>query len=244
MADPVDRLRLVSVYPSLLGTYGDGGNVTVLAYRAARRGLDVATLVVEPGQPVPTEADLYVLGGGEDDAQTTAVALLAADGGLRRAVDRGATVFAVCAGYQLLGEVFPGRDGAATAGLGLLDVRTERLPRRAVGEVVVAPDPSVPLGTEPLTGYENHAGGTTLGPAARPLGRVRAGVGNGDGTEGAWQGRLVATYLHGPGLARNPALADAVLALATGRELAPAPEPEVDDLRAERLRTVLAGQPG
>jgi hypothetical protein len=42
---------------------------------------------------------------------------------------------------------------------------------------------------------------------------VTHGVGNGDGseTEGAVAGRVVGTYLHGPVLARNPALADLLL---------------------------------
>ena len=64
-----------------------------------------------------------------------------------------------------------------------------------------------------LTGFENHGGVTTVGPGARPLARVVHGVGNGggDGTEGAWQGRVLGSYLHGPLLARNTALADLLL---------------------------------
>ena len=62
----------------------------------------------------------------------------------------------------------------------------------------------------PLTGFENHGGPTTLAEGTIALGRVTAGVGNGggDGSEGAVRGRVVGTYLHGPVLARNPALAD------------------------------------
>ena len=57
-----------------------------------------------------------------------------------------------------------------------------------------------------------------MGAGARPLARVVVGVGNGDGrgTEGAWSGRVVGTYLHGPVLARNPALADLLLGWAVG----------------------------
>ena len=62
-----------------------------------------------------------------------------------------------------------------------------------------------------MTGFENHGGVTTLGPEARPLSRTVVGVGNGAGTEGAWSGRVVGTYLHGPVLARNPSLADRLL---------------------------------
>jgi CobQ-like glutamine amidotransferase family enzyme len=48
----------------------------------------------------------------------------------------------------------------------------------------------------------------------RPFGRVQgAAVGNGtpDRAEGWWHGRVLATYLHGPVLAQNPALADLLL---------------------------------
>lgn len=229
-------VTLVSIYPTLLGTYGDGGNVMALQHRAALHGIDVDVLVVDPGQPVPESADLYVLGGGEDSAQTAAASALRADGALKRAADNGAAVLAICAGYQLLGEYFPDATSSATPGLGLLDIRTDRLPKRAVGEL--AATPNGPL-DQMLTGYENHAGATHLGPDARPLAVVRSGIGNGDGTEGAINGHVVGTYLHGPCLARNPQIADLLLGWATGRDLAFIEEPEVTALREERLRTVL-----
>ena len=239
MASPESALRIVSVYPMLLGTYGDGGNLRVLAVRARARGHQVDAVELDAGEPVPSTADVYVLGGGEDDAQVAAAQALRHDGGLARAVDAGAVVFGVCAGYQLLGSEFPGSDGAATPGLGLLDVTTTRLPERAVGELLVSPTADSGL-IEPLTGYENHAGGTRLGPVARPLGAVRRGVGNGAGSpvpsEGAVQGRIVGTYLHGPGLARNPELADLLLSWALGEPLTPWQQPDITALRAERLR--------
>ncbi|MGB5017513.1 MAG: glutamine amidotransferase, partial [Candidatus Nanopelagicales bacterium] len=71
------------------------------------------------------------------------------------------------------------------------------------------------------------------------LGTVRAGIGNGDGTEGAVTGRVIGTYLHGPCLARNPQIADRLLAWVVGYDLEPIIEAEVEALRAERLRTVL-----
>ena len=236
-------LRIVSIYPTLLGTYGDGGNLRVLVVRARARGYRVDAVELDAGEPVPSTADLYVLGGGEDDAQVAAAQALRRDGGLARAVDAGAIVFGVCAGYQLLGSEFPGSDGAATSGLGLLDVTTSRLPKRAVGELLVSPGAESGL-VEPLTGYENHAGGTRLGPAVRPLGAVRRGVGNGVGngagsavpSEGAVQGHIVGTYLHGPGLARNPELADLLLSWALGEPLTPWQQPDITALRAERLR--------
>jgi hypothetical protein len=229
-------ILVVSIYPTLLGTYGDGGNVLALHHRARLHGIGVEVIEVEPGQAVPESADLYVLGGGEDSAQTAAADALRTDGALIRAADSGAAVLAVCAGYQLLGEYFPDATSTATPGLGILDIRTERLPKRAVGELAAtAKDPV----TQILTGYENHAGGTQLGPDATPLGAVRSGIGNGNGSEGATSGHVIGTYLHGPCLARNPQLADLLLGWAVGADLNFIEEPEVTQLREERLRTVL-----
>ena len=222
-------LRIVWIYPDLLSTYGDRGNLLILARRAAARGLDVETLEVRSDQPLPSSADIFLIGGGEDGPQALAAQRLAADGGLRRAVDRGAAVLAVCAGYQLFGTSFFAK-GAECAGLGLLDITSDRGPTRAVGEVRGDIDPR--LGLPALTGFENHGGRTHLGPDVTPLAAVTAGIGNDGRTEGAWHGKILGTYAHGPALARNPAIADLLLKWATGADnLTP-----LDDTWAERLR--------
>ncbi len=231
-------LRVVVVHPDLLGTYGDGGNGRVLAARAAWRDLDVDLVLVHAGDPLPSSGDIYCLGGGEDGPQVQAAELL--DGGpLSGAVDRGAAVLAVCAGFQIVGTSFPDAGGRSQPGLGLLDIDSARgTGRRAVGEVVARPLPGLAARVATLTGFENHAGVTRLGPGVRPLAQVTTGVGNGagDGTEGAVAGRVVGTYLHGPVLARNPTLADLLLTLATGSEPRPLDDTEELALHGQRLQ--------
>ncbi len=126
-------------------------------------------------------------------------------------------------------------EGEPVPGLGLLDIRSGRGERRGVGEIVADVDPA--LGVGRLTGFENHQGVTRRGPQAKPLASVVAGVGNGDGTEGAYTGRVVGTYLHGPALVRNPGLADMLLSWVVGT--LPPVDPRQEDLvlklRAERL---------
>ena len=213
------KLRLVWVYPDLLSTYGDRGNLLVLSRRARLRGIEVEAIEVNSDQPVPSQGDIYLLGGGEDLPQILAANRLRADGGLARAASRGAVVFAVCAGYQVIGDSFGGVEGEPVDGLGILDISSGRGDRRGVGEIVAEVDPS--LGVPRLTGFENHQGVTKIGPGARPLAKVSLGVGNGDGTEGAYAGKVLGTYMHGPALARNPGLADLLLSWAVG-QLAPA----------------------
>lgn len=228
------ELRIVLVYPELLGTYGDRGNAVALAWRSRARGLETEIVEVAVGDPLPTGGDIYLIGGSEDAAQVLALHSLLREKGAGDTLAGASACLAVCAGFQILARDFTRVDGNRERGLGLLDVSCGRLPgKRAVGEVLTEPEALEGLPT--LTGYENHQGDAALGPAARPLGRVLRGVGNGStGLEGAVQGSVVGTYLHGPVLVRNPALTDHLLEQATG-PLAAFDDEAVEQLRAERL---------
>ncbi|MEB3052045.1 type 1 glutamine amidotransferase [Mycolicibacter sp. MYC123] len=227
-------VRIGLVLPDVMGTYGDGGNAVVLARRLLLRGIDAEIVEITLSDPVPESLDLYTLGGAEDYAQRLATRHLLRYPGLQRAAERGAPVLAICAAIQVLGHWYETSAGERVDGVGLLDLTTSPQDERTIGEVVAAP---LLAGlTAPLTGFENHRGGTVLGPAASPLSKVTKGAGNraGDGFDGAVQGSVVATYLHGPCLARNPELADLLLSKVVG-ELAPLELPEVELLRSERL---------
>lgn len=227
-------VRIGLVLPDVMGTYGDGGNAVVLRQRLLLRGIPAEIVEITLNDPVPDSLDLYTLGGAEDYAQRLATKHLLRHQGLQRAVQRGAPVLAICAAIQVLGHWYETSAGERVDGVGLLDVTTSPQPERTIGEVVSTP--VIDGLSEPLTGFENHRGGTTLGPDARPLAAVVKGAGNrlGDGFDGAMQGSVVATYLHGPCLARNPELADLLLSRVVGT-LAPLDLPEVDQLRRERL---------
>ncbi len=238
---PADSaLGVVLVYPALLGTYGDRGNAAALVHRARARGIACQVVDVGLRDPVPAQGDIYLVGGGEDLALLLAWERLRVDGALATAVSAGSACLGVCAGLQLLSREFRGPDGRPREGMGLLDVRCGRLPGpRAVGEVLTRG--ALP-GLDLLTGFENHQGDAVLGPGAAPLGRLQRGTGNGDGrTEGAVQGTVVGTYLHGPVLVRNEALADRLLETVTG-PLPPYEHAAVRRLREER-RTAALGRP-
>ncbi|MFC9590171.1 type 1 glutamine amidotransferase [Streptomyces sp. NPDC056944] len=230
-------LRLVWVYPDLLSTYGDQGNVLVVQRRAEQRGLHVERVDVRSDQPIPTSGDIYLIGGGEDRPQRLAAERLLRDGGLPRAASNGAIIFSVCAGYQILGHEFINDVGERQPGLGLLDVTTTRGEgARCVGDVLADIDPR--LGLPQLTGFENHQGITHLGPTARPFARTVFGNGNGtgDGTEGAYNDTVFGTYMHGPVMARNPQIADLLLKLALDvNALPPTDDRWYEALRGERI---------
>jgi hypothetical protein len=229
-------LRICTLYPDLLGTYGDGGNAMVLGRRATWRGFAVELLSVKAGESVPL-ADLYCLGGGEDGPQVRAAELLRSEANLANALRDGAVLLAVCAGFQLIGNSFAASNDRQVEGLGLIDVETYRSNEpRAVGEVIATVTAPTLAGISSLSGFENHGGRTRLGSSVTPLAQVTSGIGNGfDRSEGAVAGHIVATYLHGPVLARNPQLADHLLSWALDVEdLAPLDDSFHDQLRRER----------
>ncbi|MGW0174534.1 type 1 glutamine amidotransferase [Rhodococcus sp. NPDC003322] len=229
-------VRIGLVLPDVMGTYGDGGNALILRQRLRMRGIDAEIVDITLSDPVPESLDVYTLGGAEDSAQRLATRHLQRYPGLQKAAERGAPVLAICAAIQVLGHWYETSAGERVEGVSLLDVTTSPQQTRAIGEVITRP--LIDGLSQPLTGFENHRGGTALGADARPLGSVTHGVGNGvgDGYEGVVQGSVISTYMHGPALARNPELADLLLARALGLDsLAPLDLPEVDRLRRERL---------
>ncbi|WP_084505192.1 type 1 glutamine amidotransferase [Nocardia harenae] len=230
-------VRIGLVLPDVMGTYGDGGNALVLRQRLRMRGHDAEIVEITLADPVPDSLDIYTLGGAEDSAQRLATRHLQRYPGLQQAAAKGTPVLAICAAIQVLGQWYETSTGERVDGVGMIDVTTAPQEKRAIGEVTTAP--AIAGLTAPLTGFENHRGGTKLGGDAAGLARVTRGVGNGvgDGLEGVVQGSVIGTYMHGPALARNPELADLLLCRALGvAELPPLPLPEVEQLRRERLR--------
>ncbi len=211
-------LRVCHLYPEHLNIYADRGNIAVLRARTQWRGIGFRVDGCGPGDDLP-DADLYYVGGGQDrDQLLIADDMRARTDGLRAAVDDGAWLLAVCGGYQMLGHYYRGHRGDEMRGTSLVDLVTEAGQTRTIGNITI--DCELRPG-EPMTvvGFENHAGRTQLGDGLRPLGRVLHGHGNNgrDGGEGVRAGRIVGTYVHGPLLPKNPALADFLIAAALER---------------------------
>ena len=229
-------IRVGHLYPDYLNIYADRGNIAVLARRAALRGheLEVTALGMQDAV-VPGEHDLYYVGGGQDREQLLVAKNLAgkADPLKEAVLEGGASLLAVCGGYQLLGRGYRGYHGEDMPGVGLLPLETVAGERRMIGDVLLECELD-PGERHTLAGFENHAGRTRLDAGAEPLGRVIAGFGNDgeSGFEGARVGRAIGTYLHGPLLPRNPWLADWLLAQALAHRTGGEP-PELEPLADE-----------
>lgn len=242
-------VRLGHLYPAEMNIYADRGNIAVLRRRLEWRGMTLEVTDLEIGDPVePGRFDLFYLGGGQDrDQAVVADDLLATKAeGLRESVAGGAAALCVCGGFQLAGHGYTGTDGHRMPGIGLLDLDTVAGPTRLIGNLVI--DAQIDGETIRVVGFENHAGRTRLGPAARPLGRVVSGHGNNgdDGWEGGVAGRVIGTYLHGPLLPKNPRLADRMIAWALEHRTGQRPQlaPLDDSLEAAAHDAAIARATG
>jgi CobQ-like glutamine amidotransferase family enzyme len=198
-----------------MNLYGDMGNVRTLQRRCEWRSIDVQVVPVGVGASELHTFDLLLFGGGQDRDQARIYSdfVLHKKESVRRAIEEGVAMLAVCGGYQLLGHSYNDADGASLDGLHLLDLFTVAGNDRWIGNVLVEADESLQLHPTTLVGFENHGGRTKLGDDLKPLGRTIVGGGNNgdDGGEGVLAGRIVGTYMHGSLLPKNPALADWLL---------------------------------
>jgi lipid II isoglutaminyl synthase (glutamine-hydrolysing) len=208
-------IDLLQLYPRDMNIYGDWGNVLVLRKRLQLRGFQVRLHEYNPGDAFPGQVDLIVGGGGQDSGQNKIQAdLLALGGRLKELAEDGVPMLAICGLYQLFGNYFKTGTGEVIKGISLLNVDTVAGPARLIGNTVIE---SSEFGT--VIGYENHSGQTFLKEGVQPFGMITKGEGNNgqDKTEGARYRNVVASYLHGSLLPKNPAVADFLIRSAVVR---------------------------
>ena len=207
------EIQIYHLYPGHLNLYGDRGNMLALLRRANWRGIKVEVIPVEPGGRINfSDCDLLFMGGGQDsDQKLVAADLEGRSSEMRKAVEDGMSIFAVCGSYQLLGSYYVTGRGEKIGGLNIVDLYTEAGQTRLIGNAVIKCSLWEPPRT--LVGFENHAGKTYLGPSLQPLGTVVTGYGNNgtDKTEGVVYKNVIGTYLHGSLLPKNPWLTDYLL---------------------------------
>ncbi|MGI9452610.1 MAG: cobyric acid synthase [Geminicoccaceae bacterium] len=156
---------------------------------------DVDVVFVEPGEPLPGDADLVFLPGSKATlADLKALREAGFDIDLHAHLRRGGMVLGLCGGFQMLGKSIADPDGiegrsASVEGLGWLDMTTILSDEKTLVET---------SGREcssglPIQGYEMHVG-RSEGPALnRPFldlnGRPDGAVSD--------DGRIIGCYVHG-----------------------------------------------
>lgn len=230
-------VRFLQLLPELTDVNGDAQNALVLARRAQWAGADAVVESVRAGAPVPTGRPAAVVLGSSVDSVLPRVreALEPLRDALAGWLADGVPLLAVGTGLELLAmRIRLGEQ--LLEGLGFVAGESGPLAVRVADDLVVEADEGR------LVGYENHARGLRLAPGVPPLGTVLRGVGDGYGVDGVRQGPILGTRLHGPVLAKNPVLADALLGRALGRPVRPTgAAAEAADAAAAGLRRRLLG---
>lgn len=218
------ELKIGWLYPNLMSTYGDRGNVICLQRRLQWRniGVSIVPLAQETAVSDFYEVDLIVGGGAQDRQQEIVMRDLKGEKAqaIKSKIEQNTPGVFTCGSPQLLGHYYEPAFGQRIEGLGILDLVSKHpgdRQNRCIGNVVfevIAPDLAEDLtkmlSSPPLViGFENHGGRTYLGNVS-PLGKIIVGNGNNgeDGFEGAFYKKAIATYAHGPLLPKNPFIAD------------------------------------
>ncbi len=209
------ELKILYLYPDILELYGDFGNIQVLKYRLEKRGIQATIVPYSIGDVAPdfSSFDLVFAGGGADQEQgILSEDLIKYKESIKEAVDNGVFFLLICGAYQLFGKYYKGVEGNIIPGLEVFDYYTEAIndrKQRCIGNVVINSNLN---GKETkIIGFENHGGQTF--DVDTSFGDVLFGNGNkfGDTKEGFFLENVIATYLHGPLLSKNPELADYII---------------------------------
>ena len=217
------QINIGWLYPDLMNTYGDRGNIIALEYRLKMMKIVpvVSKISVnEPGELI-SKMDIIFMGGAQDKQQEIVNQDLKNKGSfLKKAINDGVPGLYVCGAYQFLGKYYKEAHGNIINGIGAFDLYTEspgpNVPR-CIGNIVIE---SKLFPEIKLVGFENHGGRTYLADKNLAFAKVIKGYGNNgeDNTEGIYFKNSFGTYLHGPILPKNPELADYLIKKAVERK--------------------------
>ena len=224
------NLRIGWLYPKLMSTYGDRGNIIVLAKRCEWRGIGAQVINLDEGFSVKllNDVDVLFMGGAQDLQQKIVSDDFSKDKIklLKEKVENGTPGLYVCGAYQFLGKYYKEANGNIIKGLGILDLYTLSpgdSKKRLIGDIAFKSSINFKRQESIIIGFENHGGRTYLGKNIKPFGTLIKGFGNngnqpateggkalqaGDKTEGAIYKNSIGTSLHGPILPKNPQIAD------------------------------------
>ncbi|MEF9961444.1 MAG: glutamine amidotransferase [Erysipelotrichaceae bacterium] len=233
--------RIIWMYHDVMDLYGDRGNIQVLKYRGKARNIDVVvdTCGIHESKDLSTY-DIIFIGGGADREQGLLYQdLLSRKDNIKKAIDEGSFVLLICGGYQFFGKYYIDGDGNKMEGLALFDYYSEApsQQKRCIGNIAVEADIDGELIR--IVGFENH-GGQTMN-VKTPFAKVLKGHGNifqGE-YEGFYNGHVLGTYMHGPLLPKNPAVADLILRKGLHKRYGEVLLEQLDDSLEAKAREVM-----
>jgi CobQ-like glutamine amidotransferase family enzyme len=235
------NLKILWMYHDLMDLYGDKGNAEVLRVRASKRGIDTVVDTCGIGEERNIDDyDLFFMGGGADHEQNLIFDdLLQRRDSIQQAMDHKTAFLLICGGYQLFGQYYRDQDGNMVEGLKFFDYYTEATDRahRCIGNIAI--ETEMDGDTFKAVGFENHGGQTKH--VESPFGRVLFGQGNEHASsyEGFMNDQVLATYMHGPLLPKNPMIADKIIKRALRKRYGEAELAPLDDTIENNAREVM-----
>jgi CobQ-like glutamine amidotransferase family enzyme len=215
------NLTIGWLYPDLMSTYGDRGNVLVLKKKCEWNNI---TVKIQPINQTTTLDELkkidFVFGGGSQDLQQEIVMrdLMGKKGRvIKELIENNVPALFVCGSPQLMGKYYEPAVGKRIEGLGIFDMVSKNPglnKPRCIGNIIGKVNWESISGEKSrqttIVGFENHGGRTYLGNNVKPFAYVLHGFGNNgeDGTEGVVYKNAIGCYFHGPLLPKNPEIAD------------------------------------
>jgi len=211
------------LYPDLMSTYGDRGNIIAFQKRCLWRGIETKLIPIDSslGSEQINEID-FIFGGGSQDLEQELV-MRDLKGkkaeALKIKIEQNTPALFVCGSPQLMGHYYEPAVGTRIEGLGIFDmvsVHPGPDALRCIGNTVGAVlwnNLNTAEYDELIVGFENHGGRTKLGKNAKPFARVVKGYGNNgiDKTEGVVYKNAIGCYYHGPFLPKNPHVSDFII---------------------------------
>lgn len=234
-------LTIVQLYPDDMNIYGDWGNVLTLIKRAKWHGIEPTLISYNVGDSFPAQADIILGGGGQDSGQIAVQKdLQKIAPKLHELAEADTPMLMVCGLYQLFGRFFKTRTGQTIPGIEIFGAETHAGPERLTGNITITNEQ---FGD--IVGYENHSGQTFLDSDMQPFGTITRGAGNNgqDDTEGCIYRNVIGTYLHGPLLPKNPAIADGLIEEAMKNKYGEFTPSVIEDRFALKARDVALKRP-
>lgn len=102
-------IKIAHLYPDMLNLYGDRGNIIALTKRMELRGISTQVDKITMGKSFNADDyDILFIGGGQDFEQDVLLEDLkkGKDKEIKRAIEMGKVMLAICGGYQMLGKYY------------------------------------------------------------------------------------------------------------------------------------------
>ncbi|WP_334329443.1 type 1 glutamine amidotransferase [Companilactobacillus sp. HBUAS59699] len=205
-----ETIKIAYLYEDLMNTYGDSGDVKILAFLLKEQGYDTQVDNISLGDDFNAfDYDFLFWGGGQDFEQSVvAKDLVRHKDTIDKYINANKPMLCICGGYQFLGAYYETSNGETIKGLGILPFHTVfKADSRMIGDTEYETE------WGKVRAFENHSGRTYFDDKSvlKPFGKMIEGYGNNpeDGNEGMRYKNTIGSYSHGP-ILKNENVARAI----------------------------------